>query len=60
MQLCTEKNSFKKTYIKLEKTNAIVIEVIMTMVEKTRWFDEIENAVANCKGLKDIKRIIEE
>lgn len=43
-----------------EKINAIVTEAFMTMVEKARRFDEIENAVADGKGLKDIKRIIEE
>lgn len=42
-----------------EKTNAIVTEAFMAMVEKARRFDEIENAIANGKGLKDIKRIIE-
>ena len=42
-----------------EKTNAIVTEAFMTMVEKARRFDEIENAVNEGKGLKDIKRIIE-
>ncbi len=43
-----------------EKTNAIVTEAFMTMVEKARRFDEIEDTIANGKGLKDIKRIIEE
>ncbi len=43
-----------------EKTNAIVTEAFMMMVEKARRFDEIEDTIANGKGLKDIKRIIEE
>jgi hypothetical protein len=43
-----------------ERANTIVTEAFMTMVEKARRFDEIENAVADGKGLKDIKRIIEE
>lgn len=43
-----------------EKTNAIVTEAFMTMIEKARRFDEIENAVADGKGLKDVKKIIEE
>lgn len=41
-------------------TNTIVTEAFMTMVEKARRFDEIENAVADGKGIKDIRRIIEE
>ena len=43
-----------------ERTNAIVTEAFMTIVEKARRFDVIEDAIANGKGLKDIKRIIEE
>ena len=43
-----------------EKTNTIVTEAFMTMVEKARRFDEIENVVADGKGIKDIRRIIEE
>ena len=39
--------------------NAIVTEAFMAMVEKARRFDEIENAIANGKGLKYIKRMIE-
>ena len=41
-------------------TNTIVTEAFMMMVEKARRFDEIENAVADGKGIKDIRRIIEE
>lgn len=49
-----------KELVGIEKTNAIVTEAFMMMVEKTRRFDEIENAVANGKGIKDIRGIIKE
>ncbi len=38
-----------------EKTNAIVTEAFMTMVEKARRFDEIEDTIANGKGLITIE-----
>lgn len=49
-----------KELVGIEMTNTIVTEAFMMMVEKARRFDEIENAVADGKGIKDIRRIIEE
>lgn len=43
----------------IANTIDIVTEAFMTMVEKARRFYEIENAVANGKGIKGIRRIIE-
>ena len=40
----------------IEKTNAIITEAFMTMVEKARRFDEIKNAVAVLqKSMKKVK-----
>lgn len=44
----------------VEKANAIFTEKFMTMVEKARRYDEIEVAVYDGKGLKEIKKIVEE
>jgi hypothetical protein len=49
-----------KELVGIEMTNTIVTEAFMMMVEKARRFDEIESAVADGKGIKDIRRIIEE
>ena len=43
-----------------KRTNAIVTEAFMTIIEKARRFDEIKDAIVNGKGLKDIRMIVEE